>query len=69
MTYPEDDKEILAREEAKEWQTRALKAEAKVEWFERWAEQVDRALNIAPEDCGFITPMDLLLWESENPKP
>lgn len=28
MTFPEDTKEELAREDAKEWQTRALKAEA-----------------------------------------
>lgn len=30
MTYPEDDKEILAREEAEMWRLRALKAEGEL---------------------------------------
>ena len=67
MTYPEDDKEILAREEAREWQTRALKAEATVEWFEKRAQFVDEVMTT--DTISYVAMALIKKWEAENPRP
>lgn len=61
--------ERLLAERVRDMQLELTATRAKLEWFEKWAEQVDKVLQSNSDDCGSVTPMDLVLWESENPKP
>jgi hypothetical protein len=70
VTYPEDDKEILAYEAAAEWRTRALKAEESLLWFRnfhrRWIDLIGGMHNYR----GWAEAIqDLAQWEHDNPKP